>query len=37
MINRKTESSIEEIDSIYNEELQLLRKELESKNQVINK
>ena len=37
MINRKTESSLEEIDSIYNEELQLLRKELESKNQVINK
>ena len=37
MINRKTESSLEGIDSIYNEELQLLRKELESKNQVINK
>ena len=37
MINRKTESSLEKIDSIYNEELQLLRKELESKNQVINK
>ena len=37
MINRKTESSLEEIDSVYNEELQLLRKELESKNQVINK
>ena len=37
MINRKTESSLEEIDSIYNEELQLLRKELESKNQVTNK
>ena len=37
MINRKTESSLEETDSIYNEELQLLRKELESKNQVINK
>ena len=37
MINRKTESSLEEIDSIYNEELQLLRKELGSKNQVINK
>ena len=37
MINRKTKSSLEKIQSIYNDELQLLRKELESKNKIINK
>ena len=31
------ESSLEKIQSIYNDELQVLRKELESKNKVINK
>ena len=44
MINRKVESlqeksvsSLEKAKSIFNNELQVLRKELESKNQVINK
>ena len=37
MINRYMESSLEKIQSIYNDELQVLRKELESKNKVINK
>ena len=31
------ESSLEKIQSIYNDELQVLKKELESKNKVINK
>ena len=31
MINRKMESSLEKIQSIYNDQLQVLRKELESK------
>ena len=35
--NRKTESSLEKIQSIYKDELQVLRKELESKNNIINK
>ena len=37
IINRKMESSPEKIQSIYNDELQVLRKELESKNKIINK
>ena len=37
MINRKIESSLEKIQSIYNDELQVLTKELESKNKIINK
>ena len=37
MINRKIESSLEKIQSIYNDELQILTKELESKNKIINK
>ena len=37
MINRKMESSIEKIQSIYNDELQVLWKELESKDNIINK
>ena len=37
MINRKIESSLEKIQSIYDDELQVLRKELESKNKIINK
>ena len=37
MINRKMESSLEKIESIYNDELQVLRKELESKNKIISK
>ena len=44
MINRKMKSlqeksvsSLEKIQSIYNDELQILRKELESKNQIISK
>ena len=37
MINRTMESSLEKIQPIYNDELQVLRKELESKNQIINK
>ena len=37
MINRKTESSLEKIQSIYKGELQVLRKELESKNNITNK
>ena len=31
------ESSLEKIQSIYKDELQALRKELESKNNIINK
>ena len=31
MRNRKMESSLEKIQSIYNDQLQVLRKELESK------
>ena len=31
------ESSLEKIQSIYKDELQILRKELESKNNIINK
>ena len=31
MRNRKMESSLEKIQSIYNDQLQILRKELESK------
>ena len=37
MINRKMKSPLEKIQSIYNDELQVLRKELESKNNIINK
>ena len=37
MINRKMESSLEKIQSIYKDELQVLRKELETKNNIINK
>ena len=37
MINQSMESSIEKIQSICNDELQVLRKELESKNKIINK
>ena len=37
IINRKMESSLEKIQSIYKDELQVLRKELESKNNIINK
>ena len=37
MINRKMESSLEKIQSIYNDELQVLRKELETKNNIMNK
>ena len=37
MINRKMELSLEKIQSIYNDELQVLRKELEFKNKIINK
>ena len=36
MINRKMETSFEKIQSICNDELQVLRKELESKNKIIN-
>ena len=36
MINRKIETSIEKIKSIYNDESQVLTKELESKNKIIN-
>ena len=31
------ESSLEKIQSIYNDELQVLRKELETKNSIMNK
>ena len=37
MINRKMESSLQEIQSVYNDELQALKKELEYKNNIINK
>ena len=37
MRNRKMESSLEKIQSIYNDQLQVLRKELESKKNIINK
>ena len=37
MINRKMESSLEKIQSIYKDELQVLRKELEFKSNIINK
>ena len=37
MINRKMKLPLEKIQSIYNDELQVLRKELESKNNIINK
>ena len=37
MINWKIESSLEKIQLIYNDELQVLRKELESKNKIIKK
>ena len=37
MINRKMESSLEENQSIYKDELQVVRKELESKNNIIKK
>ena len=37
MINRKMESPLEKIQSIYNDELQVLRKELESKNNINQK
>ena len=37
IINRKMESSLEKTQSIYKDELQLLRKELESQNNIINK
>ena len=36
-INRKMESSLEKIQSIYKDELKVLRKELQSKNNIINK
>ena len=36
-INWKIESSLEKIQLIYNDELQVLRKELESKNKIIKK
>ena len=34
LINRKMESSLEKIQSIYNDELQVFRKELESKTKL---
>ena len=37
MINRKMESSLEENQSIYKHEVQVVRKELESKNNIIKK
>ena len=37
MINRKMESSLQQIQSVYNDELQALKKELEYKNNIINK
>ena len=37
MINWKIESSLEKIQLIYNDELKVLRKELESKNKIIKK
>ena len=37
MINRKMELSLDKIQSIHNDELQVLRKELEFKNKIINK
>ena len=37
MINRKMESSLQQIQSVYNDELQALKKELEYKNIIINK
>ena len=37
MINRKKKSSLEKIQSIYNNELQVSGKELESKNNIISK
>ena len=37
IINRKIESSLKKIQSIYDDELQVLRKELESKNKIIDK
>ena len=36
-INRKMESLLEKIQSIYNDEVQVLRKELESKDQIVKK
>ena len=37
MINRKLESSRQKVQSFYNDELQVLRKELESEKQIVNK
>ena len=37
IINRKMESSLENIQSIYKDELQVLRKELESQKNIISK
>ena len=37
MINRKMKTSFEKIQSIYNDKLKVLRKELEYKNKIINK
>ena len=37
MINRKMESSLGKLQSIYKDELQVLRKELETKNNIMNK
>ena len=37
MINRKLESSLQKVQSFYNDELQVLRKELESEKQIVNK
>ena len=37
IINKKIESSLEKIRAIYKDELQVLRKDLESKNNIINK
>ena len=36
-LNRKMESLLEKIQSIYNDEVQVLRKELESKDQIVKK
>ena len=36
-INRKMESLLEKIQSIYDDEVQVLRKELESKDQIVKK
>ena len=37
MINRKMKASLEKIQSIYNDKLKVLRKQLEYKNKIINK